>query len=772
MAGLPAARPSVIRSFVRRYRSEILAEWKRVARDLQVAKQMTSVALVDHIPELLDEIADIAEDIGAGNVAETAFDTARRHAVDRLADGFDVTTVVRELSLLRGAVLTVWEAAKLDRNLAELRALDLAIDRAIAASVGRYTEAHERTLAGIDRISTASFESRDVQELLQRLLAVFQETTPAVDMAAIFLVEGDRLYLRAAVGLDADLASGISVAFGEGFAGTIAARREPLALHAAYIDPLIQSEEIRAKRVRALYGVPLIQDNRVIGVAHMGSCTANEFSHEDRQFFSSLAARATFGIVLATVNAARERTFAKLESLLAASPIGIAFVDRDFRYLRINDALAALNGQPADAHIGRTVHDMLPEVADTLVPMLRDVIETGRPRINLELEHQGRHLLANYFPVRMPSGEIHGVGAFVTDMTDFKHAQEALRVEQVRVQAILEHAPAAIWIKDHEGRIILANERLAHAVGETVESVIGKRSTDVQPPGLADEHERHDRQVLDEQRTIEFEESTPERTFLTVKFPIPGDPPLVGAIATEITQRKRMEEELRNAVRTREEVLAVVSHDLRNPLGAVQLGTTLLLERLGHEPRAHRHLDMIHRACTRMENLIDDLLDTANIRTGRLRLELARQPADAVVAEALDLQQPLAEEAGITLERDCHLDGLEIMCDRDRILQVFANLIGNAIKFCRAGDTITVTCKRTGDSVYFAVRDTGPGIQPDVLPRLFDAYWSGLKATARASGLGLYISRGIIDGHGGEIGVESMPGEGATFYFTLPVAPA
>jgi PAS domain S-box-containing protein len=745
-----AARPSVVRSFVRRFRTEILAEWKRSARQLSEARTMNAVTLVDHIPELLDEIADIAEEIAAERQPGGTFETARRHALDRLAEGFDITTVVRELSLLRGAALAVWDRANVSGNVAELRALDLAIDRAIAVSVGRYTEAHERTLAGIDRISTASFESSDLQGLLQRLLEVFIETTPAVDTAAILMLEDGELALRAQVGVPVAL---------DGLPSMVVARRAPVAMRVG---------------ARALYGVPLIHNGAAIGAAVMGSVTAHDLSLEDRQFFSSMAARATNGIALTSATAERVRTIAKLESLLAAAPAGIAFVDRDLRYQRINDALAAVNGRPAAEHIGRTVAEMLPGAADVLVPMLRRVIETGEPVINNEIEHAGRSLIASYFPVRTPAGEVFGVGGIVTDVTDLKHAQDALRTEQARIEAIIEHAPAAIWIKDRDGNLVLANRRLADALGHRFEDVIGHSSMQLLPPDIAAEHEDHDRIVLAEQRAIEFEETVPSpdgtRTFLSTKFPIPGESPLVGGIATEITQRKEMERELRLAVRTREDVLAVVSHDLRNPLGTVQLSAGLLMDRLGGDHRARRHLEMIQRSCKRMETLIDDLLDTANIRAGRLALEVERESAGSVVNEAVDLQEPTIEEHGIKLVRACAVDGVELLCDRDRILQVFGNLIGNAIKFCRPGDTITVGCEVRGDEVSFVVADTGPGIQPDVLPYLFDPYWSAPRKTNKGAGLGLYIARGIVEGHGGRIGVESAPGAGATFRFTLPRA--
>jgi PAS domain S-box-containing protein len=616
-------RPSTVRSFVRAFHDEIIAAWRHAVRTLPGARDLSAATLLDHVPELLDEIADIADKIAAGAHDPLDLRTARRHALDRLGDGFDIATIVGELSLLRDAAFGVWPLDHDRRSMADLRALNLAIDRVIAASTSRYAE--------------------------QRFQQIADE---------------------------------------------------------------------------------------------------------------------------------REQVLAKLESLLAGSPIAIGFVDRDLRYLRVNEALAAFNEQPAQDHLGRTVAEVLPDVASTLEPLLRSVLDTGQPVLNLEITRASqtdpadtRFLLANYFPVRASSGEVTGVGGIVIDVTEVKRTQEALRDEQVRIRAILEHAPAAIWLKASDGCFVLANHRLAEALGHELEQMLGRRSSDLLPPEFAAAHEAHDQTVLREQRALEVEETVPSprgtRTFLSIKFPIPGDPPLVGAIATDITQRKQMEHDLRSAVRTRDDVLAIVSHDLRGPLGAVQLSATLLMGQLPNDPHARRHLELIHRSCTRMEHLIDDLLDSANIRTGRLQLDVQPAPADAVLAEAIDLHQPVVEERGIRLIRTDDLDDLAIACDRDRVLQVFSNLIGNAIKFCRPGDTITVSGHRTGDRVVFAVADTGPGILPQVSDHLFEPYWSGPGHLKQGAGLGLYISRGIIEQHGGTIWVESTPGAGATFWFTL-----
>jgi signal transduction histidine kinase len=236
-----------------------------------------------------------------------------------------------------------------------------------------------------------------------------------------------------------------------------------------------------------------------------------------------------------------------------------------------------------------------------------------------------------------------------------------------------------------------------------------------------------------------------------------------------VADRKRIEEELHRAVAARDEVLAIVSHDLRNPLGAVHLSTTLLGE-LGLDERARKHLEMIRRATRSMSQLIDDLLDTAIIDAGKLALDLRPEPVAAVMAELRKRHEPLARDRGVELRATCELPGVAILCDRGRVLQVFDNLVSNAFKFCRAGDAVSIACQLAGGDVEFSVADTGPGIDPELVPYLFDPYWSAPQHTRHGIGLGLYIARGIVERHGGRIWVESRPGAGAVFSFTLPWA--
>ncbi len=474
----------------------------------------------------------------------------------------------------------------------------------------------------------------------------------------------------------------------------------------------------------------------------------------------------------------RTRALGKLESLLAGAPVGLAFLDRNLRYRRINDALAAINGRPAVEHLGRSMAEMVPDAAPVLEPVLRDVMERGEPVLNLELSRAGpngepRSYLATFFPVRSPSGETVGVGGIVTDVTAARRVEASLQLVQARMQSVLEHTPAPIWIKDAEGRIVLANHRLADALGHRYEDILGRRSEDLVRPELAAQHRANDDVVVKEHRAIEIEEIVPgpdgDRTFLSIKFPLPGDPPMIGAIATEITERKRMEEQLRLAIQARERVLAVVSHDLRNPLGTIQLASASVLAEMGPEQPWRRQLEIVQRSCSRMEHLIADLLDMSRIDAGRLSVEKKPERADDITQDAAELHQTMADERGIALENCCTAEGIVVACDRQRVLQVFGNLLGNALKACRHGDVITVGCERVDSGARFWVRDTGPGIPPELVPHLFDPYWTG-PASRGGVGLGLYIARGIVERHGGSLNVESTVGRGTCFSFTLPAA--
>ena len=236
----------------------------------------------------------------------------------------------------------------------------------------------------------------------------------------------------------------------------------------------------------------------------------------------------------------------------------------------------------------------------------------------------------------------------------------------------------------------------------------------------------------------------------------------------------RLYGEAQEALRAREDLLAIVSHDLRNPLGVVLASSALLLKSSlppEREERARRQVEAIQRAGNRMNRLIRDLLDFASIQAGHLSVSTRPQAVGDMVTEVLETLEPLAAAKSQRLHGDVPA-GMEIRCDHDRVIQLFSNVVGNAIKFTPEGGEIRITASvdpEDGRLVRFGVTDTGPGIPADELPHVFDRYYQARRKNREGIGLGLTIARGIVEAHGGRIWVESqgVEGKGSTFLFTL-----
>lgn len=246
-------------------------------------------------------------------------------------------------------------------------------------------------------------------------------------------------------------------------------------------------------------------------------------------------------------------------------------------------------------------------------------------------------------------------------------------------------------------------------------------------------------------------------------------------LAEQYRQLQESEALLREAVQAREDVLAVVSHDVRNFLQAIKSGVQLLSrrpEKLSEDVKLAIHARLTSTVDL-MSRVIADLLDMANIRNGQIAVTIKPELVGRLVNEAIAVHEPLAEAKGIRLMATCKdpdaLDAV-VNCDRERILQVLSNLLGNAIKFCRHGDTITLGATVIDDHVRVSVQDSGPGIAAKDLPLVFEAYWSGATDRRHGTGLGLYITRRIMDAHDNRIWIESEIGCGTTVHFTLTTA--
>ena len=236
-------------------------------------------------------------------------------------------------------------------------------------------------------------------------------------------------------------------------------------------------------------------------------------------------------------------------------------------------------------------------------------------------------------------------------------------------------------------------------------------------------------------------------------------------------ENARLYHESEQATRSRDQMLGVVAHDLRNPLNTMLMAAELLADSAPPESMTHRHATIVRRAGERMNRLVQDLLDVKRMESGQLAIEPRRMSSHSLLVEAVETLRSLALSTSIDLVMEAAGDDPPpVLADPHRVQQVFSNLIGNAIKFTPRGGRVVLRCKPGQGAVQFEVRDTGPGIAAEHLPHIFGQFWQANRRDHRGIGLGLAIAKGIVEAHGGKIWVESEPGVGSSFFFTLPLA--
>ena len=244
-------------------------------------------------------------------------------------------------------------------------------------------------------------------------------------------------------------------------------------------------------------------------------------------------------------------------------------------------------------------------------------------------------------------------------------------------------------------------------------------------------------------------------------------------LASVALENARLYKGEQDAKRARDDLVAIVSHDLRNPIHTIHMAASFLLDIAPANDRrlqARRQLEVIQRSATRANRLIQDLLDVAKIQAGGLAVDPVAVDVKSLVHEAVEYATPLASAAQIKVECEVPDPSPMVSSDRERVLQVFANLMGNAIKFTPKGGEIRILASSENSEIRFVVADSGPGIPAEHLNHVFDRYWQAKSTAKLGTGLGLSIAKGIVEAHGGRIWVESPPNRGAQFNFTLPAA--
>ena len=816
MVGHRVAPSRGLAELIRSNMERIVAAWAERARQIPGARDLSQSELVDHVPPLLQRIADMADAIASGEKIPEPTDLAAKHARERLALGFDAEEVLVEYSMLRETVIETWSREQEAVDVAGVLILAKAFDAATGASLREYVEARNRTLEAFSSIFSAGLVSRTGDELLSRLLTVFLESTPVADTAAIFLREGDRLRLRVSAGLDQEVEDGFSLRIGEGFVGQVAKDRVPAFTRNAAEDERVLSGVLREKRVRALLAVPLLDGDELLGVAHVGSLSAFDLSKQDRRLFEAMVWRATglirgvmlreaaerqarqqravadFGArTLATTDlrAVYDDAVATVRDTLETDLCDILELDARGQELLLRAGIGYAEGAVGTVRVARAAGELLGHVlgSDTTV----GVEDFGRKERACELpaylrDHGVRSALATV--IRGHHGTSMPYGLLTTSTRERRVFTED---DHAFVESMAAALSGAITRKDDEWRI-RENEEVHRFLSEASRQMSGSLDIEV----IIDTVTRLARERFGASCSVHLGDEEQGHGEMQVdggdlSVPIRAGSRTVGALRMGSPERERryasldliVAQELANraglaienarlyrtsneAVARRHEILAVVTHDLRSPLNTVHMAAETVAE---EAPELAPHAERILRAARRMDRLIRDLLDLATLEEGRLTMQLDQHEAAKIAGEATDAFRGEAEEQGVELHCDAEPALQAIRCDRDRVLQVLSNLLSNALRATPEGGSIEVHVCRDGDNhARFSVSDTGSGISADEQAHLFERYWRGRTAGYRGTGRGLAIAKGIVEAHGGRIWVESGEGAGTTFHFTLP----
>ncbi|HEY4058332.1 MAG TPA: chemotaxis protein CheB [Kofleriaceae bacterium] len=474
-----------------------------------------------------------------------------------------------------------------------------------------------------------------------------------------------------------------------------------------------------------------------------------------------------------------------MDNLLASTEIATIFLDEKLRIRKFTPQVAeTFNLLPQD--VGRSIETFTSTIDHPeLAADIRRVLATTE-RLEREVRDQhGRALFLRILPYRAKGGTAGAVITFV-DVSGLKAAEDALFHERYLLNSLLASVPDAIYFRDTRGRFIRTNPAATVRLGlESPAQAVGKTPFELTDPQTAIAMYKKDDDVLrtGQPQLYELEKwSRPDGKIewdLVTRLPlVDGSKATVGTIgiARDVTAQKVAEEKIQEAVRRRDEFLAMLSHELRNPLAAVVAATELMKSDLSKVAEQPALVDVLDRQTHQMARLLDDLLDASRVTQNKIELRMSPLDVRTVVNDAVSASRALVDSQGLTLAVALGDAPLNVMADPSRLQQVYANLFTNAAKYTPSGGHVWIEAMTDGNHAVVRVRDDGVGIAPDMLDAIFDLFVQPNRTLERSQGglgVGLTLARSLVAMHGGTLHAESDgEGKGSTFSVRLPLSTA
>ncbi|MFL5784531.1 MAG: PAS domain S-box protein [Bacteriovoracaceae bacterium] len=492
--------------------------------------------------------------------------------------------------------------------------------------------------------------------------------------------------------------------------------------------------------------------------------------------------------------AAREKIRAieaEERSLLDSVPTLLSHWTKDLINVHANKAFAEFLNTRPEMLKGKRIDEVVPpEILSRSMPYVRKVL-TGKPqqfeRILVDSHGRKKYMLVTYSP-EIVNGEV--IGAFTAS-----HDVTELKLSEAKFKSFLELSPDPIIIINGEGIIEMVNRQTEEEYGYTKQEIVGHSFLDLLPAGDHENIKKRFEEYIRYPTRKTFDEGlgvlARRKDGSVFPFEISIGPLqtegkiLLKCVIRNISERLKANKEKENllerekkarvqaeeAIKMRDEMLAVVSHDLRNPISAIQGYIDLLVRMRKDDSELVEKLGRMRNSTSRTLSMIQDLLDIYKMEEGNFDIEAGRgtYATEEIMAEAYDSQEILARNKNITLLMKLEERLPSLSVDLGHILRVIQNLMSNALKFTPSGGTITLSARASEGSVLFAVEDTGPGIEKEILPTMFSRFVQGKSKSHLGIGLGLPICKGIVEAHGGKIWIESHPGQGTKISFTIPV---